>query len=101
MRTNIIMYIATMAIITYLIRVIPLLVLRKPINNVLIKSFLYYVPYITLTVMTFPAILSATNSYISALIAFIIAIIAAYKKCSLLQVACIACITVFIIEMFI
>lgn len=101
MRSNIVVYIFVMALITYLIRVIPLLVLRKPIENVTIRSFLYYVPYVTLTVMTFPSILHATSSMYSALIAFIIAIIAAYKKATLLQVATIACITVFIIEMFI
>ena len=62
MEKNIYLYIAVMAGVSYLIRVLPLTLIRKPIKNQFIQSFLYYVPYVTLAVMTFPAILSATNS---------------------------------------
>jgi|GEM_PF-5242682 len=62
MEKNIYLYIAVMAGVSYLIRVLPLTLIRKPIKNQFIQSFLYYVPYVTLAAMTFPAILSATNS---------------------------------------
>ena len=62
MTSNAYIYIFTAAIVSYLIRVLPLTLIRKPINNRFIKSFLYYVPYVTLAVMTFPAIIEATQS---------------------------------------
>ena len=55
-----------MAVVTYLIRVVPLLVLRKPIKSRFFRSFLYYAPYVTLSVLTFPAILYSTGSFVSA-----------------------------------
>ena len=55
-----------MALVTYLIRVLPLTLIRKEIKNQTLKSFLYYVPYVTLAVMTFPAILDSTQSTLSA-----------------------------------
>ena len=61
-----------MAGVSYLIRVLPLTLIRKPIKNQFIQSFLYYVPYVTLAVMTFPAILSATNSTVSAALALVV-----------------------------
>ena len=63
---NTYIYILIMAAVTYLIRTLPLTLIRKEIKNTTIKSFLYYVPYVTLAVMTFPAILESTNSVISA-----------------------------------
>ena len=71
MRDNIYVYIIIMAVVTYLIRVLPLTLIRKEIKNVTIRSFLYYVPYVTLSVMTFPAILDATSSEWSGLAALI------------------------------
>ena len=62
MQHNPYLYIAVMAGVTYLIRVLPLTLIRKEIKNKTIRSFLYYVPYVTLAVMTFPAILDATGS---------------------------------------
>jgi branched-subunit amino acid transport protein len=67
-----------MAVVTYLIRVLPLRLIRKEIKNVYIRSFLYYVPYVTLAVMVFPAILDAKASPISALAGFVAAILFAY-----------------------
>ena len=55
-----------MAVVTYLIRVVPLLVLRKPIKSRFFRSFLYYAPYVTLSVLTFPAILYSTAPFVSA-----------------------------------
>ena len=90
-----------MAVVTYLIRVLPLTLIRKEIKNTVIRSFLYYVPYVTLAVMTLPAILDATQSPWSALVAFAVAIILAWFGRSLFQVAIVSCITVFILELFI
>ncbi len=98
MNGNIYIYIAVMAIVTYLIRMIPLTLIRKEINNPFIKSFLFYVPYVTLAVMTFPAILEATNSIWSGLAAFIVAVLLAYFKGSLFKVSIAACVVVFLME---
>ena len=98
---NTYIYIFIMAFVTYLIRVLPLTVIKKQIKNRFIRSFLYYVPYITLAVMTFPAILSATESVWSALAAFVVSMIIAYAGGGLPIVAGIACVVVFITERFI
>ncbi len=100
MKHNIYIYMIIMAGITYLIRVLPLTLIRKEIKSTFIRSFLYYVPYVTLAVMTFPAILSATDSPVSAAIAFIIAILLAWFGASLFQVSVLACVVVFVIELF-
>ena len=76
---NIYICLLAMAIATYAIRVLPLTLIRKEITNKYIKSFLYYVPYVTLAVMTFPAILTATQSMWSGLIALMGAILLAWK----------------------
>ena len=93
-------YIACMAGITYLIWVLPLTLIRKEIKNKTLRSFLYYVPYVTLAVMTFPAILHATQSPIAGAVALIAAILLAWFGRSLFQVAVISCVTVFILELF-
>lgn len=98
MTHNIYLYILTMAGVTYLIRMLPLVLSKKEITSTYIKSFLYYVPYACLAAMTFPAILSSTANIWSALAGFIVAIIAAYKEKSLLTVALLACGAVFIVE---
>ena len=97
---NTYIYILIMALVTYLVRVLPLTLIRKEIKNITVKSFLYYVPYVTLAIMTFPAILSATSSIISA-IAFVIAIVLAWIGKSLFQVAMLSCASVFIVELVI
>ena len=89
-----------MAGITYLIRVLPLTLIRKEIKNKTIRSFLYYVPYVTLAVMTFPAILSVTQSPIAAAIALVAAIALAYFGRGLFFVAVSACVIVLVIELF-
>jgi len=99
MEHNIYIYMLIMAVVTFLIRVIPLTLIRKEIKNTFIRSFLYYVPYVTLAVMTFPAIIQATDSPIAAAIAFAIALLLAWFGASLFQVAVAACVIVFLIEL--
>ena len=89
-----------MAGVTYLIRVLPLTLIRKEIKSTFIRSFLYYVPYVTLSVMTFPAIITATQNPVAAAIAFVAAILLAWFGRSLFQVSVIACIVVFVTELF-
>ena len=98
MKPDIYLYILVMAGVTYLIRVLPLALAKKEITNPFIKSFLFYVPYACLAAMTFPAILYATSSMVSAAVGFVVALIAAYKEKSLLTVALLACAAVFIAE---
>lgn len=100
MKLEAIFYITIMAVATYLIRVLPLTLIRKEIKNRFIKSFLYYVPYVTLAVMIFPAILDATASQWSALIGFLVAIALAYNGGSLFKVSIYSCLSVFIVELF-
>ena len=80
-------YIATMAITTYLIRVLPLTIFRKPIKSRFLRSFLHYVPYACLTAMTFPAILTSTESILSGTAALAVAVWLAYRGKSLIVVA--------------
>ena len=100
MEHNVYIYILIMAGVSYLIRVLPLTLIRKEIKSTFIRSFLYYVPYVTLSVMTFPAIIQATQNPIAAAIAFVAAILLAWFGRSLFQVSVIACIVVFVSELF-
>ena len=95
------LYIAGMANVTYLIRMLPLTLIKKEIKNPFIRSFLYYVPYVTLSVMTFPAIIYATASPVSGAAALAVALFFAYKGKSLFQVSIAACAIVFILEFFV
>ncbi len=92
-------YIFVMALTTYIIRVLPLTLIRKPIQNKFIQSFLYYVPYVTLSVMTFPAILNVTGSPLAGGVALVVGMICAYKGLGLLPVSMICCVTIFIFEL--
>ena len=83
---------------TRAVRVLPLTLIRKPIKSRFIRSFLYYVPYVTLAVMTFPAILDATSSPVAGLLALVVGILAAYFGMSLLQVAITCCGVVLLAE---
>ena len=91
-------YILAMALTTYLIRMLPLTVFRKPIKSRFIKSFLHYVPYACLTAMTFPAILYDTTFMLSGAVALMVAVILAFRGKSLLTVALASCAAVFITE---
>ena len=94
------LYILVMALVTYLIRMIPLTVFRKKITNPFIRSFLYYVPYACLTAMTIPAVFYATNSLVSAFAGVAVAVILACCHRSLVTVAAGACLAVFMVEQF-
>lgn len=98
MEIKIYIYIIVMAGVTYLIRMLPLVLARKEITSRFVKSFLFYVPYACLAAMTFPAILSSTSSVISGIIGFLAALFAAYREKSLLTVAVFACAAVFAAE---
>lgn len=98
---NVYLYIIVMASITYLVRMLPLIIFKKKIKSRFIRSFLYYIPYAVLASMTFPAILSSTESSVSAVIGLIAAIIAANFDLGLLPVALLACAGVFVTELFI
>ena len=94
-------YIAVMALVSYTIRILPLTLIRKPIRNRFIQSFLYYVPYVTLAVMTFPAIIHATQTPISGAVALAAGIIAAWLGTGLFPVSVLCCALVFVIEIFV
>ena len=94
-------YIAVMAVVTYLIRVLPLTLIRREIHNVTIRSFLYYIPYVTLSVMTFPAILDSTGSQLSGLAGLAAAVFLAWRGAGLFVVAVAACVLVFVMELFV
>lgn len=93
-------YILIMSAVTYAIRVLPMTLIRKPIESKFIRSFLYYVPYVTLSVMTFPAILNATQSPIAGALALIVGIVAAWFGANLFVVAVSSCAVVFVVELF-
>ncbi len=90
--------IAAMAITTYLIRMLPMAIFRKKIENKWIKSFLYYVPYVVLSAMTFPAVFSSTGSVVGASLGAVAAIILAYFDKGLLTVAICAAVTAFVVQ---
>lgn len=91
-------YLLVMAGVTYLIRMLPLVLLKKKITNRFVLSFLYYIPYAVLTVMTVPAIFTSTAQPLAAALGFVAAAILAYFEKSLLTVAACACLVVFIAE---
>ena len=95
---SIYLYIVTMALTTYLIRVLPLTIFRKPIKSRFLRSFLHYVPYCCLTAMTFPAILTSTATVLSGAAALIVGVILAYRGKSLLTVSVAASAAVMLTE---
>ena len=93
-------YIAVMFGVSYAIRVLPLTLIRKPIRNPFIQSFLYYVPYVTLAVMTFPAIVHATQNPLAGAAALVVGIVAAWLGAELFPVSVLCCAVVFVLELF-
>ncbi len=100
MTHNIYIYILVMAGVTFLIRVLPLTLIRKQITNKYLRSFFYYVPYVSLSVMTFPAITLAVTVPLAGFIALAFGILAAWKGASLFQVSVGCCLVVFLLELF-
>lgn len=94
----ILLSIAVMALTTYAIRMLPLVLFRKKLKNPFLQSFLYYIPYAVLAAMTIPAIFSSTSSIWSAVAGFIAAFIVSYLGKSLMPVALTACAAVFAVE---
>ena len=101
MPRNVYLYLLIMAAVTYLIRVLPLTVIRCEIKNTRVRAFLYYVPYVTLAVMTFPAIIDATGSTLTAVAALMAAAALSWFGGSLLQVSVLSCAVVFVLDKFI
>ncbi len=93
------LYIALMALVTYLIRVFPLTLIRKPIKSVFLRSFLYYVPYVTLSLMTFPAITTVTQSPLAGAAAMAVGILSAWLGLGLFPVSLLCCGTVVVLEL--
>lgn len=100
MTHNIYTYLAIMAGVSFAIRVLPLTLIRKQIKNKFLQSFLYYVPYVTLAVMTFPAILDATQSPAAGAAALVVGIVAAWLGAGLFPVSVLCCAVVFVLELF-
>lgn len=92
-------YLGVMAGVTYLVRMLPLVLFKKKIKNRFVRSFLYYIPYAVLSVMTIPAIFYATDSVITATAGFITAVILAYFEKGLLTVAACSCCAAFAAEL--
>ena len=97
---NVWIAILTAALVSYAIRVLPLTLIRKPLKSVFLRSFLYYVPYVTLAVMTFPAIVQATDKLAAGVAALLVGALIAWKKGSMVTVAAACCAVVFLLELF-
>ena len=93
------MYLLVMSAVTLAIRILPLTLIRRQITNRTVRSFLYYVPYVTLAVMTFPDILSATQSPVSAWLALATGLTLSWFGGSLFQVSVACCAVVFAAEL--
>ena len=100
MNHNIWLYIAVMAAVCYAIRVLPLTLLRRRIENRFLRSFLYYVPYVTLSVMTFPSIVEATRTPVAGAAALVLGVLLAWMGAGLFPVAVSCCAVVFLLEWF-
>lgn len=100
MNAKIYLYILVCAAVSFLIRELPVTLIRRPIKNRFLRSFLYYVPYVTLAVMTFPAIIHVTSSPIAGLAALLLGIVAAWLGANLFQVAVSCCAIVLALEFF-
>ena len=99
MEHSIWLYIAVMSLVSYLIRVLPVTLIRRQIKNRFLRSVLYYLPYVTLSVMTFPAILRETSTPWSGLAGFVTALLLSYKGKGLIFVSLCSCAVVFLLEL--
>ena len=100
MKHNVYIYIRTMALVTFAIRVLPLTLIRRKIKNRFLRSLLYYIPYVTLAVMTFPAIMDATRSPVAGAAALLLGVVLAWLGAGLFKVSAACCILVLILEFF-
>lgn len=99
MTENFVIYLLVTAGVTYLVRMLPLVLVKGKIKNRFLLSFLHYIPYAVLTVMTVPAVFYATGSVLSASVGFLAALVLAFMGRSLLQVASASCAAVLIMEL--
>lgn len=97
---SIIIYILIGILTTNLIRVLPMILIKGQIRNRFLRSFLYYVPYVTLAVMTFPDIIHTTMTPVAGLVALLVGIVAAWRRLGLFPVAAICCAVTYLIEHF-
>ncbi len=95
---NVWLAILVAALVSYAIRVLPLTLIRRPIRSVFLRSFLYYVPFVTLAVMTFPAIVQATDKLAAGVAALLVGVGIAWRRGSLITVAAACCAVVFLLE---
>lgn len=98
MNHSIFIYILIAALVSLLIRALPTTILRKQITNRFVRSFLYYVPYVTLSVMTFPAITEATKNPVAGYVALIVGIVVAWFRKNLFETAIVCCLAVLLME---
>ena len=101
MTHNIYVYILLAGLVSYLLRVLPVTIFQKPIKNRTVRSFLYYVPYVTLSVMTFPAIVNATASPVAGAAALVAGIVLAWIGANMITVSAACCVVVFVLELII
>ena len=94
-------YIIGMCLITAVIRILPLLILRRPIRNRFLRSFFYYVPFVTLSVMTFPAIVMATSNPVAGVAALVAGMVLAWIGANMITVSAACCVIVFVLELLI
>ena len=99
MTRNAYAYILIAAAVSFLIRVLPLTLLRRQITNRFVRSFLYYVPYVTLAVMTFPAIINAAQFPAAGIAALLVGVVLAWLGAGLFPVAVSCCVSVFLVEL--
>ena len=97
---NIWIYVLAMGAATVSLRVLPVIFIRKPIESPYLKSFLFYVPYVTLAVMTVPAIFQSTESPLAGAAALALGIYASWRGKSLFVVAAVCCLSVLVLELF-
>lgn len=93
------LYLLVTAGVTYLVRAVPLVLVKGKIRNRFVLSFLHYIPYAVLSVMTIPAIFYATGDLVSAAAGFVVAMWLAYREKSLVQVAAAACAAVLAVQL--
>ena len=99
MRPQILLYVAVMALTTYLVRMIPLVAFRKKITSRFARSFFYYIPYAVLSAMTFPAIFYSTGNVVSAAVGVAVAMLLAFFRQSLIVVSLSACLAAFLVNL--
>ena len=87
-----------MILVTNLMRILPVMLIRGEISNTFLRSFLYYVPYVTLSIMTFPAIINASGNMLAGSMALSAGIFAAWRGANLFILSFVCCVLVFFVN---